>query len=68
MTGTGKTRNEEMEMGNGGNGKLEMKKWAFSFITALHAIFAFSNTFWSREEVEHMHQLNTQNLQSAVVV
>ena len=36
-----------MEMGNGGNGKQEMKKWAFSFITALHVLFAFSNTFWS---------------------
>ena len=34
-------------MGNGGNGKREMKKWAFSFVTALHALFAFSNTFWS---------------------
>ena len=36
-----------MEMGNGGNGKREMKKWVFSFIAALHALFVFSNTFWS---------------------
>ena len=50
-TGTGKTRNEEMEMGNGNKWwKWETgeEKWAFSFITALHAFFAFSNTFWSR--------------------
>ena len=50
----------------------EMEKWAFSFITALHALFVFSNTFWSGlpshagnsgEEVEHMHdQLNTQKI------
>ena len=40
--GTGKTRNEKMEMGNGD------EKWEFSFITALHALLAFSNTFWSR--------------------
>ena len=41
-TGIGKTRNEEMEMRNG-----RFKKWAFPFITVLHALFAFSNTFWS---------------------
>ena len=66
--GPGKTRNEEMEMRYGGNGKREMEKRAFSFITALHALFAFSNlleqtsaTGDSREKVEHMHdQLNTQ--------
>ena len=56
-------------MGNGRNGKQEMKKWAFSFITALDAFFAFSNTPWtsatgdSGEEVEYMHdQLNTKKV------
>ena len=45
--GTGKTRNEEgrngkWEMRNDGNGKREMKKWAFSFIVACPLAF-----FWS---------------------
>ena len=52
-----------MEMGNG---KREMKKWAFSFITACplciqqHLLEWTSATGDSGEEVEHMHQLNTQ--------
>ena len=55
--GTGKTRNEEMEMGNGRNGKREMKKWAFSFITACslciqqHLLERTSATGGSGEEV-----------------
>ena len=55
-------------MGNGKRG--EMKKWAFTFITVLYALFAF---FWSGllpqeiaagEEVEQMHELKTQKKDS----
>ena len=35
-----------MEMGNRKRRKWDMKMGNF-FITALHALFAFSNTFWS---------------------
>ena len=35
-----------MEMGNGGNGKREMKKWAFSFITACPLCIQ-QHQFWS---------------------
>ena len=66
-SGTGKTRNKERikkwkletaEMGNGGNGKREMKKWAFSFITACplciqqHLLERTSATGDSGDEVE----------------
>ena len=68
MTGTGKTRNEEMEMGNGGNGKLEMKKMGIFLHNCIachlciqqHLLERTSATGDSGEEVEHMHQLNTQ--------
>ena len=57
-----------MEMGNGGNGKREMKNGfhnsiACPFCIQQHLLERTSATGDSREEVEYMHdQLNTQKV------